>query len=212
MSGDLGEVSLEGTGRSTARAVEGLRTGFTAARPILTCFLIVWMFVSAAVPTPAAQHIADEYRVKAAFVFRFPQFVEWPPASLAGRKSLDLCVLGPNPFGKVLDELVQGETLDGRTLLVRHLTAGAAATGCHVLYLADGPATPRRPILQRVATAPVLTISDAPAFLDEGGIIQLRVVGNRVRFDINAEAARQAGLRLSSQVLRLAITVRGGPS
>jgi hypothetical protein len=164
-----------------------------------------------AAPAFAASPVTQEYRLKAAFLYRFPQFVEWPARALDGRATVDLCVVAPNPFGAVLDELVEGETLGGRVLRVRQLDGGAQAPSCHVVFL-PGDAAVRRIVLRQVATVPVLTVSDSPQFLNEGGIIQLSVVDNRVRFEINASAADRAGLRLSSQLLRLALNVRRGPS
>jgi hypothetical protein len=157
------------------------------------------------------QPIADEYRLKAAFIYKFAQFTEWPAPALAGRKTIELCVLEPNPFGRVLVELVEGETLAGRPLQVRRLDRGATLETCHVLFL-PARAPERRDLLKRVAATPVLTVSDAANFLDEGGIVQLRVVADRTRFDISVAAAVKAQLRLSSQLLRLAMNVRGGPS
>jgi YfiR/HmsC-like len=158
----------------------------------------------------AAADVTNENRIKAAFLYKFPQFVEWPSGALEGRRTFDLCVLGPNPFGTVLNDLTAGEVLGGRPFAVRRVDADAAR-GCQVLFLPEANHA-REAVLRGVATLPVLTVSDAPAFLDEGGIIQLRVVGGRIRFDISVAAATRAGLRLSAQLLQLADTVRGGRS
>jgi len=150
--------------------------------------------------------ITNEDRLKAAFVYRFPQFVERPAESLDGQQTLDICVGPPNPFGDTLQQLVAGESLDGRRLNVRHLSPREEPSECHVLYLpgdryADG--------LRLVADQPILTVGDSQRFLDEGGIIRLSVMDRRVRFEVNAVAAERARLRLSSQLLRLALAVRG---
>jgi hypothetical protein len=158
-----------------------------------------------------AQTAEEEYRLKAAFVARFPQFVEWPAPALDGRRTLDLCIVGPtSPFDRTLDELVEGEALAGRRLATRVVEPAGRFEGCHLLFLST--TTPaREAALKRVDGRPILTVSDAPRFLDEGGIILLRVADRRVRFDVSVSAAERAGLRLSSQLLRLALTVRGGP-
>lgn len=158
-----------------------------------------------------AQNVPDEYRLKAAFVYRFPQFVDWPSRALDGRNTIDLCVLAPSPFGSVLQELADGETLGGRALMVRQFDSAGPIDTCHLLFLPNASRV-RRAVLQHVANLPILTVGDAPGFLDEGGIVQLRLVDKRVRFEINASAADRAGLRLSSQLLRLAVNIRGGPS
>jgi len=154
-----------------------------------------------------AEPPADEYRLKAAFLYRFPEFVAWPSSALEGRQTFDLCVLEPNPFGDALDALAEGESLDGRPVVVRHVKADGAS-GCQVLYLSDRFAN-RPALIRRLAQTPVLTVGESPHFLDEGGVIQLRLVSGRVRFDVDTDAAERAGLRLSAQLLRLAVTVRG---
>jgi hypothetical protein len=155
-----------------------------------------------------SQPVSPEYRVKAAFVVNFAQFVEWPPPAVRDRAALDLCVLQRNPFGRVLHELAEGETVRGRPLAVRQVDLAAVST-CHLLFV-PADAAGRRQMLRRLASAPVLTIGDAPDFLADGGTIAFRVVDNRVRFDINTEAAEAAGLRISAQLLRLAERRRRG--
>jgi hypothetical protein len=125
---------------------------------------------------------------------------------LDGRRSIDLCVLAPNPFGGVLEQLVEGEALAGRRLAVRYVHADGVSA-CHLLFIPSG-VTERKALLQRIAASPILTVSDATRFLDEGGMVQLTMVQNRVRFEISTGAAGRAGLRLSAQLLRLAVNVR----
>jgi hypothetical protein len=155
--------------------------------------------------------VVPEYRLRAAFVYKLPQFVEWPASALDGRPSLDLCVLASGRFRRELEELVDGETLAGRSVAVRRVHVDESIRACHVLVLPSA-STARVAALRKVATAAVLTVSDASRFLDEGGVVQLRVVDGRVRFEVNARAASRAGLRLSSQLLQLAASVRGWSS
>jgi hypothetical protein len=171
--------------------------------------MTAWLAFGATVQ-PLAQEASGADRLKAAFLSRFPQFVEWPATALAGRASLDVCVLTPSPFGTVLHDLAEGEQIAGRPLRPRVVTR-EGMRDCHVLYVPaalDG----RRTLLERLKGQPVLTVSDADGFLDDGGVVQLRLVGNRVRFHIDAGTAERAGLRLSAQLLRLAVSVRGGRS
>ncbi len=149
--------------------------------------------------------VVDEYRLKAAIVLRAPQFVEWPSAALAHRPTVDVCVLAPNPFGTALQELVAGERLGSRKLVVRQVSR-EEATGCHVLFV-PAAAPGRALLLRRLKGSPILTMSDAADFIADGGVMQLHVAEQRVRFDINAGAAERAGLKLSAQLLRLAQTV-----
>jgi hypothetical protein len=157
-----------------------------------------------------AQTAAEEYRLKAAFVFQFPQFVEWPAPAWTGRDSLEICVSQPNAFGTALKELIEGESVKGRPLVIRQVGQAASLESCHLLFIAAAHDGSQDHLLQRAASLPILTIGEAPRFLDRGGIINLRLVDRRVRFEINVEAADRAGLRLSSQLLRLAKDVRSG--
>jgi len=151
----------------------------------------------------------EEYRVKAAFVYQFPQFIEWPAAALSGDARLQICVARPNPFGNALRDLVAGEALNGHAIGIRNVSGTSDVDGCHVLFVAAGAGDLYRDALRRAADKPVLTVGESNTFLEQGGIIRLRIVDRRVRFEVNADAAKRAGLRLSSQLLDLAMGVRG---
>lgn len=155
-----------------------------------------------------AQKALDEPRLKGGFLLRFAQFVEWPPEVTRPYPTINLCLTGAAPQRSFLEELVVGETIDGKPLRVMEATP-ASIDQCHVAFLAGEDAARRR-LLGRIARRPILTVSDAPEFLDEGGIVVMRVVDSRVRFDVDAGAARRANLRLHTQLLRLASNVRDG--
>lgn len=159
-----------------------------------------------------AQSVAGEYQVKAAFVSKFPQFAEWPAGALAQRKTFDLCVVRPSPFGRWLVDLVADETYGGRPLTAREVTDPAELGTCQLLFVPELAASERKAWLAKAGGLPVLTVGDHDGFLDEGGIVNLRVIDGRVRFEINPDGAARAGLRLSSQLLRLAVAVRGSPA
>jgi hypothetical protein len=158
---------------------------------------------------PGAQSVSDEYRLKAAFVYRFPQFVEWPAEAFQESQTVDLCVLPPNPFASELEQLVKGESLNGRPLRVRTVNTIDALRGCHALF-AGARSEVASAALKAVAGRPVLTVGESDQFLDTGGIIVLKVVDRRVRFEVNTTNAQKAGLRISVQLLNLAAAVRGG--
>lgn len=160
-----------------------------------------------------AQETPAEYRLKAAIVSKFPPFAQWPEAVLSNRPTVEFCVLKPNPFGRALEDLVRGESLNGRALHVREIGAATELDPCHLLFAAGAPrqARLRQAVLARAATRPILTIGDDPDFLQRGGIIALRVVDGRVRFEVDIDSAARAGIHLSSQLLQLALAVRGGP-
>jgi hypothetical protein len=174
---------------------------------------IVWLaIVFVWMPSVAAQNSQPEYQLKAAFVSKFPEFTEWPESALSSRQTIELCVPRPNPFGKALADLVAGETVRGRALVTREIGSVQAVDTCQLLFVPIRSAIDRKQLLARAEKLPLLTIGDYPSFLDEGGIVNLRVVDGRVRFDIDVAAANRAGVRFSSQLLRLALNVRGGRS
>jgi len=160
---------------------------------------------------PGAQSSVDEYRLKAAFVYRFPQFVEWPAEAFQQSRTVDLCVLQPNPFGSELDQLATGESLNGRPLRVRAVNTIDGLQGCHALF-AGARSELAAAALKAVAGRPVLTVGESDQFLASGGIIALKVVDRRVRFEVNTGNAQKAGLRISAQLLNLAAAIHGGTS
>ena len=173
---------------------------------ITRCCAVIMLVVFAQLPV-LAQPITSESRLKAAYVSKFAQFVAWPDAVWSNRSTVDLCVAHPNPFESELAALVAGEMLNGRPYRVRHVGVSDALDQCHVLYVHSRAAN-RAAVLRKVAALPVLTVGDSPE-LGDGSIVTLRMVGGRVRFVVNMPAAERAGLKISSQLLRLALNVTG---
>lgn len=158
---------------------------------------------------PAAAQ-APEYDVKAAFLFNFAKFVEWPAGAFAGERApLTICVFGDDPFGRSLDAVVQGERVGERGLAVERPERIGDLDGCHVLFVSGSERERLPEVLARVEEEPVLTVGDADGFLRAGGIINFILEGSKVRFLINQEAAERSGLRISSKLMRLAVTPGG---
>lgn len=145
-----------------------------------------------------AQDVSLEYRVKAAYLFNFAKYVEWP--SSGGTGPLTLCVAGRNVFGSALEETIAGERVNGRPLVARVILE--PTPGCDVLFVPRGAAT--NAYLLAAQGQPVLTVGETPGFIEAGGVINFIVDGANVRFEISAPAADRAGLRVSSRLLRLA--------
>lgn len=164
--------------------------------------------IATAQATP--QPVPHEYRLKAAFIYQFPQFVDWPAEAWDDAKVVELCVLRPNPFGAELEQLVRGESLRGRPIAIRQVEPDDSIASCHLLFLTNRSDGAMKGLLKQATARAILTVGDSERFLDEGGIIALKVADRRVRFDINVSNARRAGLRISSQLLNLAQAVRGG--
>ncbi|MES1241291.1 MAG: YfiR family protein [Acidobacteriota bacterium] len=154
-----------------------------------------------------------EYELKAAFLFNFVKFVEWPADAFAGAKSpLTICVYGADPFGASLDGAVRGESLGERGLLVQRPESLDDLRDCQVLFVSRSERARMPEVLARVQGAPVLTVGDTDGFLKAGGVINFVVEHNKVRFLINQEAAGRSQLKISSKLLRLAVQEPGkGP-
>jgi hypothetical protein len=151
----------------------------------------------------------EEYRLKAAFVSKFADFVEWPPQAWKSPSDpLLICVLGENPFGSALDQAVSGKTVQDRKIAVRYMTGAAQIAGCQILFVSSSERKHYRSILKLIPANGVLTVSDADNFTSEGGMVDLPLDGERIRIVINLEAVEQARLRISSKLLGLARIVR----
>jgi hypothetical protein len=149
-----------------------------------------------------------EYEIKAAFLYNFAKFVEWPPESFPQPSTpMSLCVFGDDPFGGSLDTVVQGETLNGRRLAVRRTRDLPQARECQILFISASEKGRAAEALSEVRGASVLTVGEGKDFLDQGGVIRLFLEQNRVRFDINLDAAERNRLKISSKLLALARTV-----
>ncbi len=161
-----------------------------------------------ALALPLAAQGPSEYQVKAAFLFNFAKFVDWP-ADAPG-ESFCIGILGSDPFGPLIDQTLAGKTLGGRAVVVRRFSRPEDAFACQIVFLAS-PATSLKPALKRFENRAVLTVGDAPAFCQSGGIVGFEVVDQRIRFAVNLEAADRAQLKLSSKLLSLATRVWGKP-
>lgn len=151
---------------------------------------------------------ATEYQVKAAYLFGFGRFVEWPAsAPLTSSPAFVICVLGDDPFGRWLTDAVTGTPVHGKPVQVLHPASVDAAAACHVLFIGASEDVRIARILAALGPAPVLTVSDVPQFAERGGMIGFVLAGNRVRFTVNRLAAQAAGLTLNSELLRVAATV-----
>jgi hypothetical protein len=149
--------------------------------------------------------------LKAAFLLHFTQLVDWPDAAFGGEASpLVICTLGDDVFRGDLDAIVRGKAAGSRPLNVLHLTAAQPVQGCHVLFVAAGERTRVSLLVARLNEAPVLLVGETDDFIEKGGSIGFVVEANKVRFNINLIAARRAGLKVSSRLLLLARSVKGG--
>lgn len=177
-------------------------------RPFFTMMATAWLLLAVA-NLAAQQSKPSEYQVKAAYLYNFGRFVKWPAGLSAGKAdSFSVCVLGHDPFGSILDSTLAGEALDGKPVVVRRLAKPENAVDCRILFVSSTEEKNLKEVLSAVDQASVLTVSDIPGFSQRGGIIQFIVEGDRIRFEINLASAENAGLTLSSELLKVAATVR----
>jgi hypothetical protein len=181
------------------RPIPGLRRMLTAL--VLAWALLVTPGLDAQSPKPT------DYDVKAAYLYNFGRFVEWP-LKAAQDGSFTVCILGQDPFGPTLDATLSGETIGGKTVVAKRISGPEESGGCQILFLSLTEGSHLNKIISAVNKEPVLTVSDMPQFAQRGGMIQFVLEGKKVRFEVNLTATQHAGLTLSSELLKVATTVR----
>jgi hypothetical protein len=152
-----------------------------------------------------------EYQVKAVFLYNFTQFVEWPAASFPEAKApLVVGVLGGDPFKDYLDEVVRGEKAGVHPIVVKHYRKSEEVRDCQVLFVSASDAGLPDSVLAALRTRNILTVSDAEGFCKRGGIVNFVTRNGKIRLLVNLEAAKAAGLTLSSKLLRISELVGAG--
>ncbi|HET7623858.1 MAG TPA: YfiR family protein [Verrucomicrobiae bacterium] len=155
----------------------------------------------------AQESVPSEYQIKAAFLFNFARFVEWPPAVFPSSNSdFVIGVFGQNPFDGDLEKAVHGKSINGHPFVVKHFTSTAELKNCQILFIGGSERKRFGEILGAVKGAPVLLVSDdkTSQFIESGGIINFIIEDQKVHFEINNAAARKANLKISSKLLTLA--------
>jgi hypothetical protein len=157
----------------------------------------------------AQQSTAGEYEVKATYLYNFARFTEWP-AQDAGAKdnSFAVCVLGRDPFGPILDTILAGEAIDGKHMVHRRISAVQEAANCRIVFISSSEESRLKETLAVLGRMSALTVSDIRDFSVRGGMIQFVLERDKVRFEVNLQTAGKAGLVLSSELLKVAISVR----
>ena len=159
-----------------------------------------------------AQPAHLEYEVKAAFVYNFAKFVEWPSSAFADKDApLVFCIVGHDPFKGELEHIVDGRTANGRRIVVRDDINPTDGSACHLAFVPaaeDARVMRVVPALHSASGATILTVGETDEFAAAGGMIRLFIEAERVRFDIDTVSAERAGLKVSSHLLKLARDVR----
>jgi hypothetical protein len=184
-----------------------------AAGAVRLVMAMMFVFVLSAVwPMPAQGGSVDEYEAKAAFLYNFAKFVDWPVETF--RDAVDpitICILGANPFGASLEQTIHGKDVSGRRLAIRQLTPREGAAGCRILFVDASERKRFRALLPATKGAGVLTVGEDDSFTTDGGVIDFKLEAGRIRLEINVAAAEFENLHISSKLLKLAQVVRRLP-
>ena len=187
----------------TPAKVEGMRS----PRRVLWAMGVVVLFLSG---TRAQSPTAGEYQVKAAFLFNFAKFVEWPASSFSDASApLRICVLGRDPFGEELRNITKEKTVNGRKLEVSQVFDLQGARTCQILFIASSETARLKQIFASLRGTDALTVGDTKGFVEQGGMINFVLENSRVQFEVNRKAAEQGGLKISSKLLSVAKLVVG---
>lgn len=177
-----------------------------ARLPLRALLLLALLASMLAASTPARQDFqANEYEIKAAYLLNFPNFVEWPGSGNANASSpIRVCLLGSDPLGTSLARMMADRLPQGKSLLLQRLARTEPVADCQILYISPSEGKYIPQILDALHGASVLTVGENDQFAAQGGMIQLVIEEDRIRFKINPTAASQAGIHISSKLLALA--------
>ena len=169
---------------------------------LITCLSLALLLLTAV----AQESQPSEYQIKAAFLFNFAKFVEWPPSSFAGETApLVIGILGDNPFGDARERTIHSKSINNHSLAIKQLHSLGETTNCQVLFISVSEQNRLAEIISGLNGTSVLTVSETGGFSEAGGMINFVLENKKIRFQINNEAAKAARLKISSKLLSLAI-------
>ena len=173
----------------------------------LTALLLLGLTGSSAALARPAEGPPSQAEVESVYLFDFLKFVRWPGEVSEG--ALRICMAASPAFSAGLEKTVAGEQIDGHPLEVRRVTRPEDVEGCSILFIEAAQKEHEGELLRAAAARPMLTVGDAPGFIDRGGMIQFELVQHRVRFSVNLHAVAHGNLSMSSELLKVALSVRG---
>jgi hypothetical protein len=176
---------------------------FRAARLFVLSLLILRVGILAVAQEDSQP---TEYQIKAAFIFNFAKFVEWPAAAFPKATSpMVVGVLGENPFHEALEKTIKNKTVDEHPVVIMQFRSATEATNCHILFISSSEKARLPQILKQLKGSSVLTVGEMSGFTDAGGMINFVLEGTKIRFQINNDAANSVGLKISSKLLTVAV-------
>jgi len=182
-------------------------------RAALAGLLLIWAGTCLATPARAAETGESlEARVKAAFLYKFAGYVEWPEAAFTQPDTpVTIAVIGADPVAAELEQLVAGRRVNDRVVSVRRLRPGDAMSGTHILFIGNDAAASLALLLQSAQPFSILTVTESSGALERGSVINFVIADRRIRFEISRDSAEKNRLRLSSRLLAVARHVVGRP-
>jgi len=193
------------TDNNSTREMISVRTSAPAPIFALLCAVLL---VSGLAQSACAQSTAEEYQVKAAFLYHFAQLLDWPAGVMKpGDPTLKLCIFDDEPRRQELQSTIEGKTIGAWVLHVRLISQSQEVQGCNILFLSRDETGRQAAILRSLRGMPVLTVGETSNFLSEGGMIRFHLDEDKIRFDINLESAESSHLKISSRLLLLATSV-----
>jgi YfiR/HmsC-like len=173
--------------------------------------LVVLMLFVGSLRLCAQTSLPSGYQLKAAFLFNFVKFIDWPASSFANSQSpFTICVLGQDPFGSILEDTLQGKMIGDRSLTLRRLRDRAEVRLCQMVFVSSSERAHMAEIIAVVQGTGVLLVGETNGFAASGGTIEFTLEDNHVRFTINTDAADRSGLKFSSKLLAVAKIVHNG--
>lgn len=176
------------------------------SRFILAFVSLAWLFHGAAVFAADAEF--PEYKLKAAFLFNFAKFLQWPGEALPATEPLVIAVIGENPFDRHLDDVIKGKLANGHPVVVQYLSNLPDKLSCHILFVPRSAREKVPEILRITEGRAIVTVSEYDGFCQAGGLINLRVESQAIRFDLNIEEAQRANISLSGRLSGVATLVK----
>lgn len=167
--------------------------------------LMVFIFGSLALH---AETSMAEYQVKALFLLNFVKYVDWPAAAMPGANSpIIIGILGQDNFNDSLTHAVEGKNINGRAIIIKHLSSNDALNGCTILFISSSENSRLDEILSKTSTLPILTVGEDDSFLQNGGIINFTLKEGKIHLEINLKVAQKVKLQISSKLLNVADSV-----
>lgn len=202
----VGEGSTTGRGQGRDNMTCRRQRHLVTSRRVALTLLLVATAIASAGAAPS------EAELRAAFVYNFTKFIEWPGGSFASPEApLRVCVVGEDAAMTESVRLLEGRATQGRNIQTVTIGSGPAGAGCHVIYLASRRSSDAERLIDQTQGQAVLTVGDGGEFINRGGMIGLINVNGRLQFEVNLQAVNQSRLKLSSQLLRLARNVATRP-